>query len=143
MWVILVLGLTTVLTGCSYIPFSGGALKGEVMPILENWDDVGRASIIQLETLPADPYSVKLWIAHATHLYVFGGDNHAQWAQNIDQDPHVRLQVDDYIYELAGARVLDEAEFKVFAQVWLDKYDSDRTDSSAHNTYLYRLTPRH
>lgn len=73
--------LLSATAACSYMPFSGGALTGTPAPPLADWRTVGGVSIIQLETRPSDPYSVKLrMVAEETHLYVFAGDNHSQWA---------------------------------------------------------------
>lgn len=128
---------------CSYIPFAGGALDGDVAQSLGDWRNIAQVSIIQLETRPEEPYSVKVWmIAEENHLYVYAGDKHSQWAQNIDQNPDVRLKVEDKIYELRAARVMDETEFQQFALAWRNKYSSDRTDSKANDSYLYRLTSR-
>ena len=136
--------LTAVLlASCSYIPFSGGELEGSVAAPLDDWQAVADKDIIQLETNPQAPYSVNLWmIAESTHLYVYAGDNHADWAQHIDSDENVRMKIGEVIYELAATRVLDQAEFQHFTKLWLDKYGSDRTDSLASNTYLYKLVAR-
>jgi len=143
---LLILGISLVagaLGACSYIPFSGGALEGEVASPLADWRELDSAQIIQLETNSNDPYSVKLWIiGQHKHLYVFAGDSHAQWAQNIDSDPNVRLKVGGTIYELHATRVLDQEEFRRFADAWLEKYGSDRRDVLAVNNYLYRMTRR-
>ena len=138
------LKLTAVLTaivfgGCSYLPFSGGALKGEERAAMEDWSSVADVSIIQLETNPNEPYSVNLWmIADGADLLVYGGDSHAQWAQNIDADPAVRVKIGDYVYPLQGKRETDEAAFRAFVVMWDNKYGSDRSDSTAADTYLYR-----
>lgn len=131
------------LSACAYVPFSGGKLEGTPTAPLKDWRQIAAVDIIQLETQPTDPYSVKLWmIAKPTHLYVYAGDNHSQWAQNIDSDPNVRLLVDGALYDLSATRVLDQAEFQQFTAAWLEKYDSDRTDLNVADTYLYRLEPR-
>jgi len=135
--------LLSATAACSYMPFSGGALTGTPAPPLADWRTVGGVSIIQLETRPSDPYSVKLWmVAEENHLYVFAGDNHSQWAQNLDAIPDARLQVEDNVYQLAAVQITDQQEFRRFADAWLEKYGSDHTETNVDDVYLYRLTPR-
>ena len=135
--------LLSVTTACSYIPFSGGALTGTPTTPLDDWRTVGEVAIIQLETRPSDPYSVKLWIvAEETHLYVFAGDNHSQWAQNLDAEPDARLQIEDKVYDLTARPITDQQEFQLFAGAWLEKYGSDHTETKVDDVYLYRLAPR-
>lgn len=135
--------LLSVTAACSYIPFSGGALTGTPTPPLDDWRSVGEVAIIQLETRPSDPYSVKLWIvAEETHLYVFAGDNHSQWAQNLDAEPDARLQIEDKVYDLTARQITDQQEFRRFADAWLEKYGSDHTETKVDDVYLYRLAPR-
>lgn len=135
--------LLSATAACSYIPFSGGALTGTPTPPPADWRTVGDVAIIQLETRPSDPYSVKLWIvAEETHLYVFAGDNHSQWAQNLDADPDARLQIEDKVYELTARQITDQQEFSGFADAWLEKYGSDHTETNVDDVYLYRLAPR-
>ena len=58
---------------------------------------------IQLETRPADPYSVNIWvIALGEHLYVHAGANRSEWVEHMEADPNVRLRVGDSIYECIG-----------------------------------------
>ena len=138
-----IVALLSVTAACSYIPFSGGALTGTPTPPLDDWRSVGEVAIIQLETRPSDPYSVKLWIvAEETHLYVFAGDNHSQWAQNLDAEPDARLQIEDKVYDLTARQITDQQEFRRFADAWLEKYGSDHTETKVDDVYLYRLAPR-
>lgn len=60
--VISLLAAALLVSACDMIPFSGGALQGELTPIPADWTQAASASVIQLETNPAEPYSVKLWI---------------------------------------------------------------------------------
>jgi len=136
-------GLLLLAWGCSYVPFSGGALQGELRPALTDWQTVADTQIIQLETRPADPYSVNLWmIAEAQQLFVYAGDNHSDWAQHIDVDPNVRIKIDQSIYELSASRVTEQPEFARFAEAWFAKYGSDRRNVKVGEVYLYRLHGR-
>ncbi len=133
-----------VTAGCEYMPFAGGPLDGTPAPSPADWRTLGDVDIVQLETLrEGEPYSVNIWmIAEETHLYVYGGENYAQWAENMDAADAARMKIEGAVYELRGARVSDEEEFARFARAWLAKYGSDRTDSTAADTYLYRLVAR-
>lgn len=129
--------------GCEYLPFSFGALDGRPAAPLSDWREIADVDIVQFETLrEGEAYSVNIWmIAEETHLYVYGGDNEAQWAVNLEANPQARIQANDMVYEFSGSRVTNEEEFAHFAQLWLHKYSSDRTDSTASGTFLYRLDP--
>jgi len=141
----LVVGLSLcTLVGCGeYLPMSSGALTGKVTPLPKSWSDVAAAEIIQLETNPADPYSVNLWvIGDGELLYVFAGDNHTQWVQHIEVDPRVRLQIGEAVYQLEASRVTDAAEFERFAQAWDAKYGHRPRNESVTETWLIRLSQR-
>lgn len=132
--------IVAMVSACSYVPFSGGSLDGVPTEALTDWRTLAEIDIIQLETRPEDPYSVKLWvIAQEHHLYVYAGDNYSQWAQNIDANPKVRLQADNALFALDAARVTNQDEFRAFADTWLDKYGSDRREANVADVYLYRL----
>ena len=62
------------MAACEYIPFSGGELHGTVTATPADWSSVAHESIVQLETNPADPYSVKLWVIDmGPALYIHAG----------------------------------------------------------------------
>lgn len=131
--------------GCSadWVPFSGGALEGPVAAPPEDWRAVVVDEVIRLESQPADPYSVNLWvIPRERWLYVFAGANRANWIEHIEQDPRVRLQAGGMIYELRADRVSDAEEFEAFAQSWQDKYGRRPRNESVTETWLMRLSPR-
>ncbi len=135
--------LLALLTGCGYVPFSGGQLEGVVAPAPADWSELSQASIIQLETSPADPYSVKLWvIGMESALYVHAGDNHTQWVENIEQNPEVRLQIGDSIFELRATRVTGNEEFQRFSDVYETKYGNRPRNENIAEIYLFRLGPR-
>lgn len=131
------------ITGCDYLPFSGGAVVGDVVPVPESWSDVAKTSIIQLETQPDDPYSVNLWTVEVGgNLYVFAGDNRATWVDHIDSNDRVRLQASNEVFILSAERVTDAAEFSAFAAAWAKKYGNRPQNERVDETYLYRLSPR-
>jgi len=128
------------ISGCAYVPFSAGKLKGTPTEALADWREIASVSIIQLETNPAQPYSVNIWmIAEQARLYVFAGDNYAQWVQNIESNQSVRLQAEGKVYDLRAYRVIDPDEYLSFTHAWNKKYESDRTDSDVQENYLFRL----
>ena len=58
---LVLLAILFVSAACNYIPFSAGGLNGKVVETPDDWTRVAQAEIVQLETQPADPYSVNLW----------------------------------------------------------------------------------
>ena len=142
--VLLVLPL--VLAGCSsdWMPFASGELEGELAPVPADWSHVADASVIQLETNPAEPYSVNLWIiAMGDALYVHAGANRATWVEHIEADPRVRLGYDGNIYALRATRVTETHEFERFSAIYRDKYGNYPRNRDVEQAYLYRLVPRH
>lgn len=142
---ILTTGLMAFLVmGCAeYLPMSGGALEGRVVPLPQSLDQIVEDNIIQLETRAGDAYSVNLWVVEvANHLYVFAGDNKANWVEDIEQNSNVRLRSGDEIYELAAVRVNDPEMFAAFSKAWEAKYGNRPQNESVEETYLYRLSPR-
>lgn len=138
--IITLLTLLISIGGCAYIPFSGGKLTGTPTEALTDWREIARVSIIQLETNPEQPYSVNIWmIAEQARIYVFAGDNYAQWVHNIESNQSVRLQAEEKVYDLRAYRVTDPDEYLSFTHAWNEKYESDRTDSDAQENYLFRL----
>lgn len=131
------------LSACDMIPFSSGALQGEVTPIPADWTPVASADVIQLETNPAEPYSVKLWIiGDGTDLYVHAGANRATWVEHMEADPHVRLLIDEALYELRAERVSSQAEFDAFSDLYEVKYGNRPRNQNVAEAYLFRLLPR-
>lgn len=136
--------LLVLLAGCEYLPFGQGPLEGQFVANPNDWTEVGKVEIIQLETNGADgPYSVNLWIANIEGtLHVFAGDNLSDWVANIQSDPNVRLGVKGSIYELMATRETSAEQFEKFAQEWKNKYGNRPRNENVDETYLYRLTPR-
>ena len=132
-----------ILGGCDLIPFSGGALSGNLTAAPEDWTQVASADVIELETNPAEPYSVKLWIiGMGPDLYVHAGANRATWVEHIEQDPQVRLLIEDSLYELRAVRVESAEEFSAFAAVYEEKYGNRPRNENVNEAYLFKLLPR-
>jgi len=132
--------------GCSCGPFlllPGGKLDGPVKPTPASFAFAADAGTIQLETRPADPYSVNVMGAVVGDgLYVSGGDTRTAWVENIEADPLVRARVGGDVYELRARRVVDKAEMEKFAVVWLSLGSWARDPRQYPEVWVYQLGPR-
>lgn len=122
----------------------GGALSGEEQPPPADWSFTDDVEVVQLETRPADPYSVNVWgVAAEGAFYVASGRGaDAGWAGHIAEDPHVRLKVGDAIYPLRAVRTDDEAELDAFLAAAKAKYDFEPEPEQREEAVLFRLDPR-
>jgi hypothetical protein len=137
--------LAAPIAGCGgpFVLLPGGALEGPTAATPESWSFTDEVSTVQLETLPADPYSVNIWvIAMGENLYVHAGANRSTWVENIETDPNVRLGVNDSIYELEASRVDDQAEFDRFSDAYDVKYGRRPRNENVAEAYLFRLGAR-
>jgi hypothetical protein len=133
------------LTACSrpFVLIPGGALVGQSAPAPQSWSFTDAIDTIQLETNPADPYSVNIWVVGMGNaLYVHAGANRATWIENMDADPNVRLQAGDTIYQLAATRVTSQEEFDRYSAPYEEKYGNPPRNLNVAEAYLYRLVPR-
>ena len=141
----LLLGLTLILTlsGCDMIPFSGGKLEGEIKPLPEDWPLIRDANVIQIETNPAAPYSVKLWVVVMNNTpYIHAGANRATWVEHLEANPNLKLGYEGALYELKAVQVTDELEFNQLREIYKEKYGNYPRNSNLSEIYLYRLEPR-
>jgi len=140
---VLLLILALMLSGCDMIPFSSGALSGTPTEPPADWTDAASPEVIELETNPVEPYSVKLWIiGMGPGLYVHAGANRATWVEHIEQDPNVRVLIGASLYELRAVRVESAEEFAAFAEVYEVKYGNRPRNENVDEAYLFRLMPR-
>ncbi|HEX5067087.1 MAG TPA: hypothetical protein VFY49_13290 [Myxococcota bacterium] len=131
--------------GCGrpFVLLPGGALEGKPAAVPASWAFTDAVETVQLETRPADPYSVNIWvIAMDPSLYVHAGANRSAWVEHIEADPKVRLRVDDSIYELAAVRVQAQDEFDRFGDAYEKKYGRRPRNGNVGEAYLFRLTAR-
>ena len=137
------LGLLSIACG-PIVMLPGGALSGEVEPIPASWAFTNEVETVQLETRPSDPYSVNIWAVEAEgSLYIVaGGGLDSTWAQHIQQDPLVRLRVEDALYELEAVEANDEAHRALFLAAAREKYDFEPEGEDVNKAILYRLDPR-
>lgn len=137
---VLFAGLALIISGCGYIPFSGGKLDGTPSPNPADWTEVAAADVIELETNPTDPYSVKLWIVGmGPRLYVHAGANRTTWVEHIEVEPKVRVLIEGKLYDLRAIQVHDQAEFAAFAAAYESKYGNRPRNENIAEIYLYRL----
>jgi hypothetical protein len=137
--------LVTAAVGCGrpFVLLPGGALEGKPAAVPESWAFTDAVETVQLETRPADPYSVNIWvIAMDPSLYVHAGANRSAWVEHIEADPNVRLRVNDSIYELAAVRVQAQDEFDRFSDAYEKKYGRRPRNEKVGEAYLFRLTAR-
>ena len=131
--------------GCSgpFVLVPGGELEGEEAPIPADWAFTDDVSTIQIETRPEDPYSVNIWVvALGPALYLHAGANRTAWVEHLEQDPRLRVRVEEKLYALRAARVEDAAEFARFADAYEAKYGTRPRNENVSEVFLIRLEPR-
>jgi hypothetical protein len=116
------------LSGCGgpFLVFPGSELSGEVVtePV-EDWSFVS-STFVDLETRPADPYSVELnYVVMDGKLYIDPAEGR-RWLEYIREDPRVRARFDGKIYPLRAVLVGRPGE--------IEGFDPTR--------FIYRLDPR-
>ena len=139
-----VLGLAL---GCAdpLLGFAGGRLAGQTAPPPGDWSFSDEFETVQLETRPADPYSVNIWgVASGRNYFIASGKGmEAAWAQHIAEDPRVRLRIGDAVYELRAVRLdgkLDRRRFTAFGRHKYDDFDS--AFDEFETAVVFRLDPR-
>jgi hypothetical protein len=129
--------------GAPFVLLPGGALEGSTVATPDSWSFTDAVKTVQLETRPADPYSVNIWvIAIGENLYAHAGTNRSAWVENMEADPNVRLRVNDSIYELAASRVDGQKEFDLFSDAYEQKYGRRPGNEKVAEAYLFRLGAR-
>jgi hypothetical protein len=121
----------------------GGKLSGDAKPAPADWSFSDATETVQLETRPADPYSVNIWgVAVGRDFYVVSGKPDNAWAKNIAADDRVRLRIDRSVYELRAERD-DSAEARErFLAAAKAKYDFEPEPDEAEDAILFRLVAR-
>lgn len=116
------------LAGCGgpFLVFPGGELSGElVTERVDDWSFV-TDEFVDLETRPADPYSVELnYVVRDGQLYIDPAEGR-RWLDHIRADPRVRVRFGDKIYPLKAVLAGKPGE--------LAGFDPER--------FIYRLEPR-
>ena len=132
------------LLGCGpVLLMPGGELSGPVEAAPSDWSFSDEISTIQLETRPADPYSINIWaVGLRDRLYVHAGANRSRWVEHLMADPLVRARVGGKLYPLAATRVETAEEFAAFADAYQKKYGLRPRNENVSEVYLYRLEAR-
>jgi hypothetical protein len=121
----------------------GGVLPGAVQAAPDDWTFSDDVEIVQLETRPGDPYSVNVWgVGIGESFYVAAGDPANAWAQELAQNPDVRLKVGESLFELRAVRVDDADEIDACLAALKRKYDFEPDPDQRANAMLFRLEPR-
>lgn len=121
----------------------GGRLAGEPSGTPADWAFAGDAGTMQLETNPAEPYSVNLaYTVFAGRFYVNAGGTETRWAAHIAADPRVRLRLDERLYDLRARRVTDAAEIDAFAEAWTSQSFFRRDPRGYDEVWLFELLTR-
>ena len=142
-WLLVIVGLA--LSGCSepWGPLAGGELAGQPLPAPAAWEAVPRT--VQLETRPADPYSVNLWAVQAGEaLYVAGDQDGKRWISHVRADGNVRLRIEGAVYALGAVEVDAADERRQVAAAFASKYrdDDDEGADFMANDAIFRLQLR-
>ena len=141
-----VLGALSLLLVASEGPLfvtSGGQLRGVVQDAPAAWHFDQAAGFAQLETRPEDPYSINLaYVQLNGHLYVYAGDTRTNWVKHIEQNPLVRIRIDETIFPVRAVRVDDVAELRAFAAQWASRSMFQRDPMQFDEVWLYRLEGR-
>jgi hypothetical protein len=143
-WLMVLLALTS-LAGCSepFIVFSGGELSGEVDQPPADWSGIAEEETFQIETRPAEPYSVNIWaVGIGPHVYIGTGPDGTNWSEYIEQDPRVRLRVGQTLYPLRAIAVTERDERQQVARAYAEKYELDPEENWVKDALVYRLDPR-
>ncbi len=115
--------------GCGgpFLVFPGGALSGDVVEErVADFSFLSGDGIFELETRPADPYSVQLnYFLREGQVYIDPAEDRS-WFDYLRQDPRVRARFEGKIYRLKAVLVGRPGE--------VEGFDDDR--------FVYRLEPR-
>jgi hypothetical protein len=143
--VLLAVPLLLAISGCNgpFLVMPGGKLEGEVVPPPSDWGFAGDDGLVELETLPEDPYSVNIvYTVVGGVIYLNAGDTETQWVKNMNADPRIRLRLDGTIYDLRAERVTDAGEIEEFARAWTNQSMFRRDPTELDAVWIYRLSPR-
>ena len=139
---LLSLSLSLLLAGCSepFTVFTGGALSGEQSTAPDDWAALAEIETMQLETRPADPYSVNIWaVGIGSDLYVGTGPDGTRWSQYLQEDRQVRFRAEGKVYALHAQPVVEPEERRRVAEAYVEKYDLDSDENWVMEAQVFRL----
>jgi len=137
-------GITMICACSSPIgPIAGGALEGTQHPWPADWRFTNDVPDVLLQTNPAKPYSVTLWmVVDNNQPYVAAASADARWVRNLRADPQVILSVEGKLYPGTITRVTERDEIERVIAAYLVKYEIDsREDFVQEGGQLFRLAP--
>lgn len=131
------------ITACSgpMGPIAGGQLEGTPTPWPDDWSFTDDIENILLQTNPADPYSVTIWLV-TTHdgAFIAASDTDAQWVENIFADPNVILSINGQLIDARATQTTSAEELTVIAQAYQSKYDMEQDDFVESDGIVFRLS---
>jgi hypothetical protein len=120
-------------------PIPGGALDGDLTPWPDDWLHAEECENVLLQTNPVEPYSVTIWGVGIDQAFYVGASRRShQWAQYMEEDPRVTLEVDGKLYRALAERVIDPATTQLVAARFVTKYDMDPDNLDSDGAF-YRL----
>jgi hypothetical protein len=118
----------------------GGELSGDVQSVPLDWSFSDTVKTVQLETRPADPYSVNIYgAAVGRDFYIAASKPDNQWVRNIAYDDNVRLRIGKAIYELRAVQDDSPEARERFLAVLKRKYDYEPEEGETYDSILFRL----
>ena len=125
------------------VVLSGGELSGTISEVPETWQIDEISALAQLETRPSEPYSINLvYVQMNGQVYIYAGDNRTNWVQHIEEDPRIRLRINETIYPARAVRVTHDNEISAFASIWTSRGLFQRDPLGFDEDWLYRLEAR-
>ena len=143
--VLLLIAVFPALGACDspFVFTAGGELSGAVEDPPATWQFEEASGLAQLETRPDDPYSINLaYVQLDGQLYVYAGNTRTNWVEHIDENPLVRIRINETIYPLRAVRVTDHGELTAFAAQWSSRSVFQRDPMQFDEVWLYRLEAR-
>jgi hypothetical protein len=140
---IIVLVISSLFACGPLVMIPGGELSGETRSVPSDWSFSDTVKTVQLETRPANPYSVNIWgVGVDSDFYVAAGDGESAWARHITDDDNVRLRIGDAIYEMRAVRDKSPESRDRFLAAVKQKYDYEPDEDQASDAALFRLVAR-
>lgn len=143
---ILLLSISLLMLSACEGPFilaAGGELSGTVTETPDSWQLDEDSAVAQLETRPEDPYSINFtYVQLDGRFYVYAGNTRTNWVKHIEQNPLVRVRVQEAIYPAVAVRVTSDKELSDFAAVWANLSVFQRDPMNFEEVWLYRLEER-
>ncbi len=94
--------------------FPGGRLSGEEASAGAWTEVISDSGILDLETRPEDPYSVRIgYVFREGRVYIDPAEDRG-WYPHLKADPSVRVRFEGRIYRVRAVPVTDAAELEGF-----------------------------